>query len=183
MAYAKANQTKLQFTSSGIGGSNYLACMLLNSTIGIKVTHVPYRNVVQAMQDVIAGRIDYTCLSLPLALPQITANTVKAIAILSKSRAKLCRICHLRTNRYRRLRRAELVRAVPSRRHAAGDRSAAQSRAWGGADIPVVQQRLKPIGGDVVGPERRSPEYLAQFVAGEIKKWQAPIKASGVQLD
>ena len=49
--------------------------------------------------------------------------------------------------------------------------------------MPVVQQRLKQIGGDVVEPERRSPEYLAQFVAAEIKKWEAPIKASGVQLE
>ena len=52
-----------------------------------QVTHIPYRSVVQAMQDVIAGRIDYECLSLPLALPQIIAKTLKAIAILSKSRS------------------------------------------------------------------------------------------------
>ena len=86
ITYSKANQAKLQYGSGGVGSSNHLACLLLNSTIGIEVTHVPYRSVVQAMQDVIAGRIDYTCLSLPLALPQITANTVKAIAILSKLR-------------------------------------------------------------------------------------------------
>jgi hypothetical protein len=35
----------------------------------------------------------------------------------------------------------------------------------------------------VVAPGRRSPEYLAQFVAAEIKKWEGPIKASGVQLE
>jgi tripartite-type tricarboxylate transporter receptor subunit TctC len=50
-------------------------------------------------------------------------------------------------------------------------------------ETPSVQQPLKQIGGDVVAPERRSPEYLAQFVAAEIKKWEAPIKASGIQLE
>ena len=61
--------------------------MLLNTAIGIEVTHVPYRNVVQGMQDVMAGRVDYDCLSLPLALPQIAAKTIKPIAILNKNRS------------------------------------------------------------------------------------------------
>jgi hypothetical protein len=34
----------------------------------------------------------------------------------------------------------------------------------------------------MVGSERRSPEYLAEFVAAEIRKWKAPIKSSGVQF-
>jgi len=184
MAYAKANQSKLQFSSSGVGGSNHLACILLNATIGIDVTHVPYRSVVQAMQDVIAGRIDYTCLSLPLALPQITANTVKAIAILSKSRAKA--LPDLPSAAEQGLSGFDApswyALFLP-----AGTPSAIVQRLNSAVvavlNMPVVQQRLKQIGGDVVEPERRSPEYLAQFVAAEIKKWEGPIKASGVQLE
>ena len=49
-------------------------------------------------------------------------------------------------------------------------------------NTPSVQERLKTIGSDLVRPERRSPEYLAKFVADEIKKWAGPIRASGVQL-
>src|SRR5207245_10017324 len=41
ITYAKANQSKLQYGSAGTGGSNHLACVLLNSAIGIDVTHVP----------------------------------------------------------------------------------------------------------------------------------------------
>src|SRR5208282_3821586 len=52
IAYAKANQEKLHYASSGVGGSNHLACMLLNAAIGIQVTHVPYRNVVEGVRDV-----------------------------------------------------------------------------------------------------------------------------------
>jgi len=47
---------------------------------------------------------------------------------------------------------------------------------------PAIQERLKQIGGDVVAPERRSPEYLAQFLAAEVKAWEGPIKASGLSL-
>ena len=43
ISYAKANQSKLQYGSAGLGRSNHLACVLLNTAIGIQVTHVPYR--------------------------------------------------------------------------------------------------------------------------------------------
>ena len=50
-------------------------------------------------------------------------------------------------------------------------------------ETPVVQERLREIGAVVVPQDRRSPEYLARFVASEIEKWAAPIKASGASAD
>jgi len=47
---------------------------------------------------------------------------------------------------------------------------------------PAMQERLKAIGSDLVARERMTPEYLAKFVADEIRKWAGPIRASGVQL-
>src|SRR5437660_1251740 len=87
IAFTKANQSKLRYSSSGVGGSNHLACLLVNAAIGIDVTHVPYRNVTQAVQDLIAGRVDYQCMTLPAALPQIEGKTVRPIAILTKNRS------------------------------------------------------------------------------------------------
>jgi len=184
MAYAKANQAKLQFASSGVGGSNHLACMMLNSRIGLEVTHVPYRSVVQSMQDVMAGRIDYECLSLPLALPQITAKTLKTIAILGKRRASV--LPDLASADEQGLTGFDapswyaifLPAGTPP----------AIVKTLNGAlvavlNTPMMRERLEKLGGDVVAPERRSPEYLGQFIAAELKKWEAPIKASGIQLE
>jgi tripartite-type tricarboxylate transporter receptor subunit TctC len=184
MAYAKANQAKLQFASSGVGGSNHLACMMLNTRIGLEVTHVPYRSVVQSMQDVMAGRVDYECLSLPLALPQIIAKTLKTIAILGKNRSKS--LPDLPTADEQGLTGFDapswyalfLPAGTPP-----GIVKTLNGALVAVLDTPAVVERLKQIGGDVVAPERRSPEYLGQFVAAEIKKWEGPIKASGVQLD
>jgi tripartite-type tricarboxylate transporter receptor subunit TctC len=50
-------------------------------------------------------------------------------------------------------------------------------------DLPFVRERFKAVGEDVAPAERRSPEYFARFVAGEIDKWSGPIKASGVSVD
>jgi tripartite-type tricarboxylate transporter receptor subunit TctC len=183
IAYAKQNQAKLQYSSSGVGGSNHLACMLLNSAIGIDVTHVPYRNVVQGLQDVMAGRIDYDCLSLPLALPQIAAKSVKAIAILSKDRSPS--LPDLASAHEQGLTGFDVpswyALFLPARTPPAIVQKL--NRATVAAlDAPAVQQRLKQVGGEAVAPGRRTPEYLATFLAAEIKKWEGPIKASGISF-
>src|SRR5712671_5542817 len=85
--YVKVSQAKLQYGSFGTGGSNHLGCVLLNSAMGVNVTHIPYRSGAQAMQDLVAGRVDYACPSAPVALPQIEGKTVKALAILSRNRS------------------------------------------------------------------------------------------------
>src|SRR6202048_511648 len=61
IAYAKANQTRMQYGSAGVGTGPHLACVMLNSAIGVDVTHITYRGGGPAMQDLIAGRIDYLC--------------------------------------------------------------------------------------------------------------------------
>ena len=50
-------------------------------------------------------------------------------------------------------------------------------------DNPALKPRLEGIGLDVPEPARRTPDYLAKFVADEIVRWREPVLASGVQLD
>jgi tripartite-type tricarboxylate transporter receptor subunit TctC len=184
IAYARANQTKLQYGSAGTGGSNHLACLLLNTALGINVTHVPYRSGGQAMQDLLAGRIDYQCPTGGVSVPQITGKTVKALAILSKNRSPI--LPFLPSAHEQGLTDFDIPtwyaiflpkgtpKPIVQRLHAA---------VVAVIDKPAVQERMREIGAEVVGPERRSSEYLARFVVSEIKRWEAPIKASGVQAD
>ena len=44
-------------------------------------------------------------------------------------------------------------------------------------------ERFEALGEEIAAPERRSPEYFAQFVAKKIERWSAPIKASGASVD
>jgi tripartite-type tricarboxylate transporter receptor subunit TctC len=59
---------------------------MLNAAIGVKVTHVPYRDVGPLTQDLIAGRIDYHCPLPGSMIPLIQTNRVKGIATLGKGR-------------------------------------------------------------------------------------------------
>ena len=70
IAYAKANHDKMQYGSAGVGSIPHLACELLNAAIGVNVVHVPYRGGGAAMQDLIAGRIDYQCPIATIAIMQ-----------------------------------------------------------------------------------------------------------------
>ena len=57
VAYTKQNQDKMTFGSSGVGAAVHLGTVLLNSAIGVTVTHVPYRGSA-GVQD-LGGRLDY----------------------------------------------------------------------------------------------------------------------------
>src|SRR5260370_31364185 len=85
--YVKANSAKLSFGSGGSGSATHLGCVLLNSAIGANVQHVPYRGSAPAMQDLIAGRINYLCDAVSTALPQIKSGTVKPLAVLARHRS------------------------------------------------------------------------------------------------
>ena len=84
--YARANQDKMQHGSGGAGTSSHIGCVLMNQVIGVKITHVPYRGGGPAMQDLLAGRIDYICNYISTALPSHRAKTAKVIAALTSKR-------------------------------------------------------------------------------------------------
>ena len=77
----------MQFGTPGAGSSSHIACVILNSIIGVDVTNVPYRGSAPAMQDLVGGRTDYQCDQIVTAKPQINSGNVKAIAILSRERS------------------------------------------------------------------------------------------------
>jgi tripartite-type tricarboxylate transporter receptor subunit TctC len=182
--YAKQNAARLSFGSGGSGASTHLGCVLLNSAIGVEIQHVPYRGSAPALQDLAAGRIDYLCDAVATALPQVKASTVKAIALLAQRHAAV--LPDLATADEQGLAGFEannwialfLPRQTPEtivhRLHDAAIE--AMSTPW-------VRERMQAIGTDLVSDDRRSPEYLQRFVASEIEKWAAPIRASGVSAD
>jgi tripartite-type tricarboxylate transporter receptor subunit TctC len=184
-AYARLNQAKLQYASStGAGSLNHLSCELLNSALGVKITMVPYRDPGLAVQDMLAGRVDYQCMLPATMIPQILAGNVKGIAVTGKNR--LPQLPDLATAAEQGLPGFDveswygffMPKGVPDaivRRLNAATKET--------MNTPAVQQRLQAISATLVAPERRSPEYLRKFVAGEVERWAGPIKAAGLSLE
>src|SRR5262247_3903607 len=179
--YTKANQAKMQYGSAGAGSGSHLACAQLNAALGVDVTHVPYRGSPPAMQDLIAGRIDYFCALAAAAMPQIAGNSMKAIAIMTRDRSALLPnlasvheqgVADFDANFWSGL---FLPQGTPAAIVARLNAAAVET-----LNTPFVQERLKGVGVTVVAAQRRSADYLKAFVESESRKWADTIKASGV---
>jgi tripartite-type tricarboxylate transporter receptor subunit TctC len=183
-ALLKSNGAKMQFGSAGAGSTTHLACSLLNSTIGVTVTHVPYRGSAPASNDLIGGQIDYLCGNLGAAAPLITGKQVKAIAVLSKGRSPL--MPDLASADEQGLTGMDvttwtaifLPKGAP---RPIVDKLNEVTQAT--METPLIKQRMLEIGVTGVAPDRRSPEYLQKFVTDEVARWEGPIKAGGLQVD
>jgi tripartite-type tricarboxylate transporter receptor subunit TctC len=184
VSYVKANAAKLQYGSPGVGSGGHVCAILFDQAMGIKVTHVPYRGAGPAMQDLLAGRLDYMFEQISTAVPQIQSGTVRALAALGPDPAP----------------GLETLPTMESQGLKGLD-----CGAWGGfsfpkgtpqpmvqklakatseaLDTPILLTRFKTLGVTPIPPNRRSPEYFSQFVKSEIERWGAPIRASGVQIE
>src|SRR5215510_54169 len=89
VAYVKANHTKMQFGSAGVGSGTHLPCVLLNMALGVDVTHVPYRGEGPVVQDMIGGRIDYMCSTIQSGAAQANQGNVKGIAVMAHKRVPI----------------------------------------------------------------------------------------------
>jgi tripartite-type tricarboxylate transporter receptor subunit TctC len=184
VAYAKQNQDKMQYGSAGAGSGVHVCSILLDQAMGTKITHIPYRGAGPAMQDLIAGRIDFIAEQISTALPQIQGSKVKAIATMGLDRAP--GLENLPTAQELGLSGLDcgswgsfsFPKGTPEaivRRFAQASNEAVESQ--------MVRERFKSIGVTIPSAERRTPEYLKTYVPSELARWAGPIKASGASAD
>ena len=179
IALAKAKPGKLNFGSSGTGGSNHLAGELFDAMAGVKMVHIPYKGNAGALTDIVGGHLDVVYNGITSAVALIRGGKLRALAVTS-------------------LQRSAALPDVPTL-----DESGLkgfEAVAWNGltapaktpreiimkinADVikivnsPELKERLKADGSDPVG---NSPEQYAAFLRNEIAKWAKVIKFANVK--
>lgn len=184
VAYAKANQGKMQFGSSGVGSGSHFSCAKLNAAIGIEPTHVPYRGSGLAMQDLVAGRIDYFCALGAAAMGPLEAGNAKAMGLLTSERSAL--FPTLQTSKEQGLPGIDSYfwtafffpkgtpDAIVQKLYDATNQALSS---------PTTVERLKKAGVAPIAPQLRTPAYLKTFIGAEVDSWAATIKASGVTIE
>src|SRR5262249_44860584 len=81
VAAAKANPGKLNYASAGIGAASHLAAERFRLSAGFTAQHIPFRGPIEAMTEVMTGRIDFYVLPIVAALPHINEGKVIALAV------------------------------------------------------------------------------------------------------
>jgi tripartite-type tricarboxylate transporter receptor subunit TctC len=179
IAYAKANESKLNMGHAGVGSVSYVGCLLLNSAIGIKPTMVPFTGTAPVMNAILGGQVDYDCDPVLGPLPHVQAGTVKALAIATKKRSPL--LPDVPTSYEQGLPEFDCapfyaVFAPKGTPKAVIDKLAEALNK--GLNEAVVQKRLADLGAEIAEPNRRGPKALGDLVKSEVARLAPILKAA-----
>src|SRR3954467_11535332 len=182
VAYAKANESKLNMGHAGVGSVSYVGCLLLNSAIGIRPTMVPFTGTAPVMNAILAGTVDYDCDPVLGPLPHIQAGTAKALAIATRKRSPL--LPNVPTSFEQGLPEFDCapfyaVFAPKGTPQAVVDKLAEALNK--GLDEPAVQKRLADLGADIAEPKRRGPKALGELVKNEVARLTPILKAASAK--
>ena len=176
--YARVNGAAVKMAHAGIGSVSYTTCLMLNATLDIKPTLVPFQGTGPAMNALIAGGVDYMCDQIVSVVPQVRDGTIVALAVATPKRnAALPRVPTAREA------------GVPAFDASAWNALFAPSKTppaiieklnaalQNTLNDPGAHKQLLDLGADLPDVEARTPEALAALVKSEIAKWTAIIHA------
>jgi tripartite-type tricarboxylate transporter receptor subunit TctC len=182
IAWLRANPEATQGTT-GAGGISTVGGLLLQKETGTSFRFVPYRGgLAAAMQDLVAGQIDFMIDTAANSLPQVRAGTIKALAVTSTQRlASAPDIPTVDETGHPGLfalnwQAAFLPKATPQ--EIVARLNAAIVSALADAN---VRRRLADIGQQIFPPEQQTPQALGAFQSTEIEKWWPIIKAASIR--
>lgn len=180
VAYAKANQARMNYGSAGVGSAAHLGCVMLDRAMGTKIQHVPYRGTALAMQDMLAGRLDFLCDIAVTAVQNIKSGNVKGLANLSGQRSAVLPDLPTAAERGLPSVQAYTWTAVFAPKGTPAPVIARLQAATAEAmNTPGLREQLDSLAATMVAPERRSSDYLGRFVRSEFDKWGEAIRAGG----
>jgi tripartite-type tricarboxylate transporter receptor subunit TctC len=176
--YLKANEGKIKQAHGGIGASSHMACLLFNSTIKAKPISVAYRGTAPALNDVIAGHVDYLCEQAVSVTGAITGGTVKALAVSADQR--LPTLPNVPTAKeagvdYRMSIWAGIFAPKGTPKPIVDRLAGALAKAL---DDPAVAKKLAGLGGSIPGKDERTPAKFGSFVNAQIAHWSPILKAA-----
>jgi tripartite-type tricarboxylate transporter receptor subunit TctC len=184
VTHARIHGAALKFGSAGIGSISHFSCVTLLGALDLNPTHVPYRGVAPAMNDLVGGHIDFMCDQTTTALPQVTAGSLKAIATLTKER--IAQLADVRTATEAGYADVDIrawnalfaPRGTPS---AVVQRLAAALRA--ALDDPGLQTQLKAVGVDLPDAQSGSAAAVARLIDKGIAQDVPALRRRGESLE
>jgi len=178
---AKREPGKIHYSSPGSGGPQHLAMELLKLETGVDIVHVPYKGSAGALADVVSGHVQVTIAGLQTAQPHVRSGRLRALAVMSATRASA--FPDVATLSEQGLRELE-VETWYGVFAAAG--TSPQVLAKINADLnallndaairhAIEKQGMAPAGGP--------PERLGELLKRELARWTRVVNAAGIKAD
>ena len=179
IALAKARPGKINYGSSGQGGTGHLATELLAMMADVRLTHVPYKGAGPALIGIVGGEIELMISGVSTGLPYIKNRQLRAIGVTSPKRMQVLPDVppvgdtvpgYEAGSWYAVLTRAGTPRAIIERLN----RESATA-----INSPDVNSKLVAAG---VDPEVLTPEQLGAKIKIETARWAKVVKAAGLKV-
>jgi tripartite-type tricarboxylate transporter receptor subunit TctC len=180
IANLKANQAAVNEAHAGPGSVSFTTCSLLASQLGVKPTRVAYRGTGPALNDLVAGQVDFMCDQIVNVIEQIRAGSIKAYAIATPERSPA--LPDLPTTKEAGLPEFQvsawnaLFAPKNTPKPIVLKLNAALVKAL---DDDATKKRLLDLGGVLPDGANRTPESLGAFVKSEVERWTPILKATG----
>ena len=184
--WLEANRGKVNLANAGLGAASHLCGLLLQQSLKLEMTTVPYKGTAPAMTDLLGGQVDIMCDQTTNTTSQIAGGKVKAYAVTTKQPLTTPALAGLPTLDSQGLKGFNVSiwhgLYAPRGTPAAVTRqlNTALRAALKDADFIKKQEALGAV---VVTDARLSPAEHRKFVAAEIEKWGIAIKAAGQYAD
>jgi tripartite-type tricarboxylate transporter receptor subunit TctC len=183
-AWIKANPQKVLQGVVGAGTMQQLCGLFLQKTLAAKWQFVPYRGGTPAMQDMLAGQINFMCTATGSFLPLVRNGQIRAYAITAKQRMESAPeiptvdeagLPSLYASVWNAL---WVPKDTPKDIIAKLNAAVAQAMAE-----PTIRNRIVEIGLDMPAPDQRTPDALRALQKADIEKWWPIIKDAGLKAE
>ena len=180
-AYVRANPGKLNYGSAGNGTTHHLTVELWKTLTRSYAAHIPYRGAGPALQDLLAGQVDFMFDGLGSAIAHIKAGKLVPLAVSSSQRSfalpDIPTLSEAGVNGYEARTWYALWAPAGTPREIVSRMQQETAKALAGSELKGIWQTLG------AEPGGQPPKEMARFVDSEIKKWAKVVKDSGAKLD
>jgi len=176
--FAKNNPAALKQAHGGVGASSHMACVLFNTSAGLKPTQVAYRGTGPAMNDLVGGHVDTFCEQSVSVVQQVSGGAIKAYAVSADTR--LASLPNVPTAKeagidYRMSIWAGIFAPKGTPQPIVQKLADALDKAL---DDKSVIERLNKLGGSVPAKAERRPAAFETYVKAEAARWAPILKAA-----
>ena len=182
VAWLKANPDKASQGTAGAGSPQHIAGIYFQKETATRFQFVPYRGVAPAMQDLVAGQLDFMIDQATNSLPQVNAGKIRAYAVTGKTR--LAAAPDIPTVDEAGLPGfyVSIWQGLWAPKRTPPDIVAKLNGAVVAAlASPRVRERFAEIVQEIPPREQQMPEALGALQKAEIEKWWPIIKAAGIK--